>query len=171
MSEARENAADVFDNIGQGTGCTPSRLCPQDPLPRWAMAVWLVRTLDGRDPPRSGSSRFADVESWRWWSPHVERLADLGITRGCRTGPARFCPHRPVSRAQTASFLQRAFRLSPAPSAGFTDTGGNTHVGLNPLSGWYRSFHLNNAGHAEVARLLSAEIEATFEAPPSAPRP
>lgn len=44
-------------------------------------------------------------------------------------------------------------------------------MGLNPLSGWYRSFHLNNAGHAEVARLLSAEIEATFEAPPSAPRP
>lgn len=124
-----QSAVETLDGAGvlQGTGCTPDRLCPRDPLPRWAMAVWLVRTLDGRDPPRSGTSRFADVELWRWWAPHVERLADLGITRGCRTGPARYCPHRPVSRAQMASFLQRAFRLSPAPAAGFTDTGGNTH--------------------------------------------
>ena len=78
--------------IRRGTGCTFARLCPQEPLPRWAMAVWLVRALDGRDPPRSDGSRFADVASWQWWAPHVERLADLGITRGCKNGPARFCP-------------------------------------------------------------------------------
>ena len=122
-------AVEALDAAGilRGTGCTSHRLCPREPLPRWAMAVWLVRVLDGSDPPRSGGSRFADVESWRWWTPHVERLADLGITRGCRTGPARFCPERPVTRAQMASFLQRAFRLSPAPSAGFTDTHRSTH--------------------------------------------
>ncbi len=123
------SAVEALDVAGilRGTGCTFDRLCPQEPLPRWAMAVWLVRALDGRDPPRSGDSRFADVASWQWWAPHVERLADLGITRGCKTGPARFCPDQPVSRAQMASFLQRAFRLSPAPSAGFTDTRGSTH--------------------------------------------
>ena len=122
-------AVEALDAAGilRGTGCTSDRLCPKEPLPRWAMAVWLVRALDGRDPPRSGGSRFADVASWQWWAPHVERLADLGVTKGCRTGPARFCPDRPVTRAQTASFLQRAFRLSPAPSAGFTDTRGSTH--------------------------------------------
>ena len=113
--------------ILRGTGCTPDRLCPQEALPRWAMAVWLVRALDGRDPPRSVDSRFADVASWQWWAPHVERLADLGVTKGCKTRPARFCPERSVTRAQMASFLQRAFRLSPAPPAGFTDTRGSTH--------------------------------------------
>ena len=125
----RRSAVEALDAAGilRGTGCTYDRLCPQEPLPRWAMAVWLVRALDGRDPPRTGGSRFADVASWQWWAPHVERLAELGVTRGCKTDPARFCPDRPVSRAQMASFLQRAFRLSPAESAGFTDTRGSTH--------------------------------------------
>jgi hypothetical protein len=91
------------------------------------MAVWLVRALDGSDPPRSGTSRFADVESWRWWSPYVERLADLGVTAGCSTDPARYCPNVPVTRGQMASFLRRAFRLDPAPPAGFTDTAGSAH--------------------------------------------
>ena len=124
-----QSAVEALDAAGilRGTGCRSDRLCPQEPLPRWAMAVWLVRALDGRDPPRSGGSRFADVASWQWWAPHVERLADLGVTRGCKTGPARFCPARPVTRAQMASFLQRAFRLSPAPPAGFADTRGSTH--------------------------------------------
>ena len=124
-----QSAVQALDAAGilRGTGCTADRLCPQEPLPRWVMAVWLVRALDGSDPARSGTSRYADVESWRWWAPHVERLADLGVTAGCRTGPARFCPHRPVTRAEMATFLSRAFRLSPAPPAGFTDTVGSVH--------------------------------------------
>ena len=123
------SAVEALDAAGilRGTGCARDRLCPQEPLPRWAMAVWLVRALDGRDPPRTTVSRFADVESWQWWAPYVERLADLGVTAGCRTGPARFCPDVSVSRAQMASFLRRAFRLSPAPPAGFTDTRGSVH--------------------------------------------
>ena len=123
------SAVEALDAAGilRGTGCTPDRLCPQEPLPRWAMAVWLVRALDGSDPPRSGTSRFADVESWRWWAPHVERLADLGVTAGCSTGPARYCPDRPVTRGQMASFLGRAFRLGPSAPAGFTDTDRSVH--------------------------------------------
>ena len=124
-----QRAVEALDAAGilRGTGCTSDRLCPQELLPRWAMAVWLVRALDGSDPPRTGTSRFDDVESWRWWTRHVERLADLGVTGGCKTGPARYCPHRPVTRAEMASFLRRAFRLSPAPPAGFTDTVGSAH--------------------------------------------
>lgn len=122
-------AIEALDDAGilRGTGCGTQRLCPNDPLPRWAMAVWLVRALDGRDPPHTPTPRFADVPAGWWWRPHVERLAELGVTRGCAREPARFCPQEPVSRAQMASFLQRAFRLTPAPSAGFTDTAGNTH--------------------------------------------
>ena len=124
-----QRAVEALDAAGvlRGTGCASDRLCPQEPVPRWAMAVWLVRALDGDDPPRSGASRFADVESWRWWAPHVERLADLGVTAGCGTGPARYCPQRPVTRAEMATFLSRAFRLSPAPPAGFNDTVRSVH--------------------------------------------
>jgi len=58
---------------------------------------------------------------------YVERLAELRITAGCALGPPRFCPDRPVSRGETASFLVRARNLEPAPPAGFGDTGGSVH--------------------------------------------
>ena len=75
-------------------------------------AVWLVRILDGVDPAGVGSSRFSDVDPSQWWVPYVERLADLGVTGGCATEPARFCPHETVTRARMASFL---FVLSVFP--------------------------------------------------------
>ena len=121
----------IFD----GTDCGQNRFCPTDALPRWAFAVWLVRILDGDDPtPRS--SRFADVTGSPWWEPHVERLAELGVTAGCSTNPLRFCPDRSVNRAQMASFLARAFDLPSGPDPGFTDvTAGSTHSDdINALS-------------------------------------
>ena len=109
-----------------GTGCVGG-LCPADPLPRWEMAVWLVRVLDRADPPLGVSSRFDDVGDGVWWAPFTDRLADLGVTAGCGTGPLRFCPTRVVNRGQMASLLVRAFDLESAPSAGFSDTAGKTH--------------------------------------------
>ncbi len=91
------------------------------------MAVWLVRVLDGADPPPIEASRFADVDASQWWAPYVERLADLLITKGCSLEPARFCPTETVTRAQMASFLVRAFDLLGGRSSRFTDTGESVH--------------------------------------------
>ena len=114
--------------VFEGTECGPRRFCPDLPIERWVMAVWLVRALDGADPASGGRSRFADVDDGAWWAVHVERLADLGITRGCEVEPARFCPNSPVNRAQMATFLTRAFRLPSVPPAGFADVRpGATH--------------------------------------------
>ncbi len=121
-------AALAGDGVLAGTGCGPGRFCPGDPIPRWMMAVWLARVVDGREPAAVGASRFADIDAGRWWAAHAERLAELGITRGCGTEPVRFCPDDPVTRAQMASFLERAFRLGPAPPAGFADTHGSRHA-------------------------------------------
>ncbi|MCY4663855.1 MAG: S8 family serine peptidase [Acidimicrobiaceae bacterium] len=112
-----------------GTGCDPERLCPSDPLPRWAMAVWVVRArqLPGLDSVRG--SRFVDVDAHLWWARHVEILADAGITRGCKSADApHFCPERTVTRAEMASFLVRTLDLSPAPAAGFIDIGDGVHT-------------------------------------------
>lgn len=114
--------------IVERTECGSGRFCPDEPIDRWAMAVWLVRAVDGREPSPIAGSRFADVDGRRWRVAHVERLAELGITVGCATGPARFCPDDPVTRAQMATFLTRAFAFEAAPAAGFTDTGGNLHA-------------------------------------------
>ena len=119
-------AALEADGIFDGTECGYRRFCPGDHLPRWTMAVWLVRIIDGADPPAQ-PSRFVDVSAatlpanHTWWIPHVERLAQLGITAGCATSPARFCPHGNVNRQQMAAFLVAAFDLPPAPDAGFVD--------------------------------------------------
>ncbi len=114
----------IFD----GTECATGRFCPNLPIQRWVMAVWLVRALDGADPAPADPARFADVDERAWWAVHVERLAELGITQGCATEPARFCPESPVPRAQMATFLTRAFRLPSGPAAGFADVAdGSTH--------------------------------------------
>ena len=111
-----------------GTLCGEERFCPREDMKRWVMAVWLVRALDGQEPPAVEDPRFDDVNSDAWWLPHAERLAELGVTAGCKTEPLRFCPDEPVTRAQMATLLVRAFNLDPAQPAGFEDTHDNTHA-------------------------------------------
>ncbi len=116
------------DGIFIDTECDQDRFCPHQPLKRWVMAIWLIRALD-HDPPTTGTSRFHDINQQQWWIRYTEKLADLAITIGCATDPLRYCPDQPVTRAQMASFLVRAFNLPPAETAaGFTDTENNTHA-------------------------------------------
>ena len=114
-------SADVLS----GTGCGDGKLCPNGSIPRWEAAVWLTRVLDGTDPPDGLTTRFADVDATAWWAPHTERLAQLEITNGCATDPARFCPQDSVSREQMAALVASAFDPEPASPAGFEDTSGS----------------------------------------------
>ena len=121
-------AVEALEELGvfDGTECGDGLFCPGEPILRWVMAVWLMRVL-GEELPEGGGSRFADVDAEVWWAPFVEALADVGVTKGCATDPLRYCPQDPVTRAQMASFLVRAFHLDTAIPAGFSDTGGSTH--------------------------------------------
>ena len=114
------------EGIFIGTECDAGRFCPGDPIERWVMAVWLVRVLDGVDPVATPDFGFADVDDEMWWAPFVNRLASLGVTKGC--GSDRFCPYDPVTRAQMASFLVRAFGIASASSWGFVDVTDSTHA-------------------------------------------
>ena len=109
-------ALGVFD----GTECGGGLFCPDEPILRWQMAVWLVRVLEEAKPESVGSSRFADVDAGAWWASYVERFAELDVTRGCAVGPLRYCPDRSVTRGQMAAFLVRAFSLG-------TGSGGRVH--------------------------------------------
>ena len=57
------------DGVLEGSECGPGLFCPDDPIPRWLMAVWLVRVLDGQDPEPASVSRFAGCG----YRPVVER--------------------------------------------------------------------------------------------------
>ena len=114
-----------------GTECRPGEFCPERPIPRWVMAVWLVRLVDGKDPVPASANRSVDVNPGKWWAAHVERLWDLGITIGCqgRTEPVlRYCPEAFTTRAQMASFLVRMYKFAPAVEAGFVDTAHSSHA-------------------------------------------
>ncbi len=112
-----------------GTECGDGLFCPGDPVQRWVMAVWMVRVLEPDRLPTGEGTRFADVDAPAWYAPYVERLADLGVTKGCRTEPLRFCPGGEVTRAQMASFLTRAFELEPPDTVeGFEDVGDGVHT-------------------------------------------
>lgn len=113
--------------VFEGTLCGDGMFCPGEPIKRSDMAVWLIRALADEQLPAAGASRFADVGADEWWAPYAERLADLDITKGCKSEPLRFCPEQQVSRGQMASFLVRAFDLEPADPRGFIDTAGSVH--------------------------------------------
>ena len=60
---------------------------------------------------------FADVPADAFAAAWIEQLAAEGVTAGC--GGGNFCPDAPVSRAQAAALVVRAFGLScalPAPT-------------------------------------------------------
>ena len=120
---------DALDALGilEGTECGTGRFCPDEPIERWVIAVWLVRAVDHRDEPGPVAGRFTDVDGQAWWSGHPERLAELGISQGCGRNPPRFCPSVAVTRGEMATFLTRAFGLEPAERTGFTDLAGTVH--------------------------------------------
>ena len=121
-SAHRQNLIDLAGNgVLDNTECGPDLICPGLAIERWVAAIWIVRILDGSDPEPLGYNRFEDVHPGLQWATHVERLADLGITRGCSTNPDRFCPQNPVTRAQMASLLARAFDLEADVSSDFVD--------------------------------------------------
>jgi hypothetical protein len=95
-------------------GCGGSNYCPSASVTRAQMAVFLLRAKHGGSfvpPPASGG--FADVGTSHWAAAWIEQLASEGITSGC--GGNNYCPEEPVTRAQMAVFLVKAFDLPKAP--------------------------------------------------------
>jgi len=85
--------------------------CPNDPVLRQQMAVFLLRTLLGSTyTPPTCTSLFADVTCPGLFSDWIEDLFIRGIAAGC--GGNGFCPTSPNTRGQMAPFLSKTFALS-----------------------------------------------------------
>ena len=85
-------------------GCGNGNFCPNDPISRAQMAVFIEAALGNPANPCTG--QFADVTGANPFCGFIERLAADGITGGCGNG--NFCPDDPVTRAQMAVFLVAA---------------------------------------------------------------
>ncbi|MDP3984061.1 MAG: S-layer homology domain-containing protein, partial [Acidimicrobiia bacterium] len=99
--------ADI-DRLGAGgvtRGCNPpdnDRFCPDRPVTRGQLAVFMVRGLEL--PPGDGNP-FSDDDGSPF-EDDIEALAAAGITKGC--GEGAFCPDAYVTRGEMAAFLHRA---------------------------------------------------------------
>ena len=104
-------------DLGITASCeaVPKRYCPDEKVTRGQMAVFLIRALRlTEQDPFLGT--FTDVPESNFFAGFIERLALLGITSGCSNDPVlQYCPDNPVTRAEMAVFIVRAFELLVVP--------------------------------------------------------
>jgi hypothetical protein len=98
---------------GVVAGCNaPSgpNYCPNDPVLRQQMAVFLLRTLEGSAyAPPACAGDFDDVPCPGQFTDWIEEIANRGIAAGC--GGANYCPGDVTTRGQMAPFLVKTFGL------------------------------------------------------------
>jgi hypothetical protein len=102
-------------------GCGNNNFCPEAPITRAQMAVFLERTMYGSEfiPLPALGNVFLDVGADEFAASYIEQLYWDGITGGC--GNNNYCPGDPVTRAQMAVFLLRAKHgatYTPPPPSG-----------------------------------------------------
>lgn len=110
----------LFD-AGITVGCDADLFCTYNPVTRGEMASFLSRALH---LPSTTVDHFTDDDGDVHESS-IDRIAEAGLTVGCAAD--RYCPDRPVTRGEMATFLARALGLSPSSVDRFTDDDGTTH--------------------------------------------
>ena len=97
-----------------GCQASPPLYCPEDPVNRQQMAVFLLKSKNGStfDPPDCVGI-FDDVPCTPGvgFSDWIEQLYADGVTGGCQTAPLLYCPSNPNTRGQMAVFLVKTFGL------------------------------------------------------------
>lgn len=100
----------IYDlGITGGCSSTLPLYCPNDPVARDQMAVFLLKAKFGANyQPPAPTGVFADVPTTYWAAGWIERVRALGITGGCSATPLRYCPTGKVTRDQMAVLLLKA---------------------------------------------------------------
>jgi uncharacterized repeat protein (TIGR01451 family) len=99
--------------LGVTGGCGDGNYCPDGPVTRAQMAVFLLKTAMGStyDPPPATGAIFGDVPSDGFAAAWIEDLYNHSITGGCQASPLLYCPDAANTRGQMAVFLTKTFAL------------------------------------------------------------
>ena len=93
-------------------GCGGGNYCPNSPVTRQQMAVFLLKTEHGSAfTPPACTGVFGDVACPGLFTDWVEQLFAEGVTGGCQASPPLYCPTSSVTRGQMAVFLTKTFSL------------------------------------------------------------
>jgi len=101
-----------LEGITTGCGVNPLRYCPENPVTRAAMAVFLLRAIHGTAyTPPAATHTFADmpVAGKEWMEAWVDQAYAEGIVTPCGTGPLTYCPEASVTRQEMAAFIVYAY--------------------------------------------------------------
>ena len=102
---------------GITSGCGGGGFCPDTPITRAEMAVFLLSARGTAPPPATGT-RFDDVPLGFWAGPWIEELAREGVVSGCSANPPLYCPNNNLTRAEMAVLLTLARFETPPPASG-----------------------------------------------------
>jgi hypothetical protein len=128
--------------ITGGCSAEPFLFCPDAPITRDQMAVFIETSLGVTAAPVCSGNVFADVTAasvGAAFCGFIEDFASRGITGGCSAddpltqgNEALYCPGDPVSRGQMAVFIEAALQNPPNPCLGlFADVNSE-----NPICGF-----------------------------------
>jgi hypothetical protein len=132
-------AIDCLAVHGITKGTSATTFSPGGTVPRWQMALFLVRQAEahGVTIPSGADQGFTDLGGLSGEArTAVNQLAQLGITLG--TGPNTFSPNDAVSRWQMALFITRLLAAAgttvpTAADQGFQDLGGLSPQARNAI--------------------------------------
>ena len=100
---------EILARNGITSGCAgnPPLYCPETPVSRDQMSVFMLRSMEGGGyvPPACVAPVFGDVPCSHAFAAWINEFQTRGITSGC--GGGNFCPQASVSREQMAVFLLR----------------------------------------------------------------
>jgi hypothetical protein len=135
------DAIHTISTLGITAGCGGGNFCPDSPIKRSQMAVFLLKAEHGvaYAPPPATGTVFSDVPASGFAAAWIERLNAEGITGGC--GGGSYCPNASVKRDQMSVFLLKtslgAFYLPPAATGTvFTDVPANAFA-----AAWIEDLH------------------------------
>ena len=97
--------------LGITAGCTETQYCPDAPVTRGQMAVFIIRgrlgLAAGAGFPFPATPYFTDVPETHPYFSFIQKMRDLAITTGCSA--TQYCVDQPTTRGQMAVFLIRGF--------------------------------------------------------------
>ena len=136
-------------------GCHDNYYCPDAPVTRAEMAVFLLKSKYGSAhvPPAATGTVFTDVHVGDFAADWIEELYAQGITGGCFTDPLRYCPGSPVTREQMAVFLLKSLNGSVYSPPGATGIFSDVPVD-NTFAPWIEELYaLNVTGGCKTGPL------------------
>lgn len=108
--------------LGYLFGCDYRKACPARLLTRGEAAAFMSRILD---LPGTKTDYFTD-DNGSTFEGVINRLAAAGLAKGCNPPDnTRYCPDRPMTRAEFATVMVRVLDLPEASVDPFTDDDGH----------------------------------------------